>query len=72
MAVYREDRTECEPIQRLTKREIDRRIDALVTEVVAHALKDVEQDWIGSEPLRPRWISAAELVRRMRPFMVNN
>jgi len=46
----------------LTKREIDRRIDDLVREVAA-----VEED-----SSRPRRIKAADLVRRVRPFLVYN
>jgi hypothetical protein len=53
----------------LTKYEIDQRIDALVQTLAVSP--DEEQ----AEPvadLRPRWISAAELVRRVRPFIVLN
>lgn len=52
------------PARQLSKREIDRRIERLVSEIAA------SQD--GEESLRPRWISAGELVRRMRPFIVDN
>ena len=53
----------------LTRDEIDRRIDGVI-QTVATA-----PDGEGTEAatdLRPRWISAAELVRRMRPFVVLN
>ena len=46
----------------LTKQEIDRRIDHLVRQVAAGE----------HESSRPRRIEAADLVRRMRPFLVYN
>lgn len=52
----------------LNKEEIERRIDTL-----AHQLAtDAAGPTAGEEGLQPRWISAAELVRRMRPFIVLN
>ncbi len=57
-----------ETIRPLTKQEIDRRIELVVSEVAAlRNEKREEGDLFG-----PRWISAAELVRRMRPFIVLN
>jgi hypothetical protein len=52
-------------VRPLSKGEIDRRIETLVSDIVG-----VTED--GERDLRPRWISAAELVRRMRPFLVWN
>lgn len=46
----------------LTKQEIDRRIDDLVRKVTA-----VEED-----SSRPQRIEAADLIRRVRPFLVYN
>ena len=54
-------------IRRLTKVEIDRRIDTLVEEL---AFESAEP--IGGESSMPRWISASDLVERMRPFIVLN
>jgi hypothetical protein len=48
----------------LSKDEIDGRIDTLV-QVLATADEN-------PVPGRPCWISARELVRRMRPFLVMN
>jgi hypothetical protein len=52
----------------LTQEEIDRRIDTLA--------QGVATSLVGGPPepgrWEPRWISAAELVRRMRPFIVLN
>jgi len=67
-------RTKTDPSARttlrpLTKDEIDRRIDGLIQTVASAA--DEDEASSGTE-LQPRWISAAELVRRMRPFVVLN
>ncbi len=51
----------------VTKEELDHKIQA-VTEGVLNAAEPVAPD----EPMCPRIISAAELVRRMKPFMVYN
>jgi hypothetical protein len=53
----------------LTKDEIDRRIDTLVQRI-AEPPGGERTD--ASPDCRPRWISAAELVRRMRPFLGRN
>lgn len=53
----------------LTKDEIDRRIDTLVQRLAV----TTDEEGAGAAPSsRPRWISAAELVRRVRPFIVMN
>jgi hypothetical protein len=62
MAVERESGAECKRIQKLTKQEIDRRIDRLTSQLGAE----------GSDSLHPRWIAPAELVRQLRPFVVYN
>lgn len=57
-----------EEIRELKQREIDRRIEMVVTQVLlagGDALADPCD-------LRPRWISAAELVRRMQPYLSLN
>ena len=51
----------------LTKHEIDRRIDTLVEGLAFEAAEP-----IGGECSMPRFISAADLVERMRPFIVMN
>lgn len=53
-------------LKHLSKEEIDRRIEKVITQVIAGAEEDAD------DPTRPRWITAAELVRRMRPFLVYN
>jgi len=62
MAVERETGAEHKSVQRLTKQEIDRRIDQLTSQLGAER----------SDSLHPRWIAPAELVRRLRPFVVYN
>jgi len=56
-------------LEPLTRSEIDRRMDDVVVEVAAGAASIEAMD---SAALRPRPISAAELVRRMRPFLSRN
>jgi hypothetical protein len=53
----------------LTKDEIDRRIDTLVQRL---AVTPDGERADNTPCCRPRWISAAELVRRMRPFIALN
>ena len=62
MAVERETGVERTTGQRLTKQEIDRRIQRLTSRLAAER----------SDSLHPRWITPAELVRQLRPFVVYN
>lgn len=56
-------------LEPLTKAEIDRRMQWVASIVATtEGLEPVE----GARPGVPQWIEASELVRRMRPFMVNN
>ena len=57
-----------EEIHLLTMHEIDRRIESVWAEVSAVDTADSQLN----DSVRPRWIAAAELVRRMRPFIVLN
>ena len=52
---------------RVGNREIERRIDQ-----VADSLIEGAQNAPGQHPDRPRFISAAELVRRVQPFLGMN
>jgi hypothetical protein len=65
----REERA-CQPaIRSLTKKEIDQRIEELIREVAV--LRPEAAD--GSPRCtEPRWIAPAELVRRLRRFIVYN
>ena len=58
-----------EVFRSLSKEEIDRKIEVLVAELAAPV--DEQGDGTPAEAdCTPRWISPAELVRRMRPFIV--
>lgn len=59
---------ECIELQQLTKKEIDRRLGDLASCL----FDDAREADRGSEPLRPHWITAAELIERVRPFLVMN
>jgi hypothetical protein len=65
----KECRVGSERARLLTKHEIDRRIELMVAEV---AMPEAGEADGGADGFRPRWISAAELVRRMRPFLSLN
>jgi len=52
--------------RRLTRNEIERRIDGVIEAIAAADQDAAEVD------MSPRFISAAELVRRMRPFVSLN
>ena len=67
MGSDRGERTSEPAIRTLTKREIDRRIESLIREIAL--LRDDADDG-GS--LHPRWIAPAELVRRLRRYVVYN
>lgn len=70
MAVFPPRATSREILRPLTKQEIDRKVEAVVAEVT---VVDPEiDDATGADALKPRWITAAELVRRMRRFIVYN
>ena len=56
-------------LRHLSKQEIDRRIDGVLVEV---ALGGGIADRSAQGATSPRVITAAELVRRVRPFLSNN
>ena len=55
----------------LTKDEIDQRIETLVADLATSSGNE-ERQAVLERNCRPRWISAAELVHRMRSFIVLN
>jgi len=61
--------TSCATFQLLTRREIERRIQDVVSEVSIPVGQDPGSD---VSPEGFRWIAAADLVRRMRPHLVFN
>jgi hypothetical protein len=62
---------EKEVLRPLSKEDIDRRIERIATELLAPAAESGAGERAAEDRL-PRWISPAELVRRMRPFLVQN
>ena len=69
MSLQKVDLLRDESLQPLTKADIDRRmrwIGNIVTRV------DGLEPTTGVDALQPRWITAAELVRRVRPFLSCN
>ena len=69
MPAERDTRTGQTAIRTLTKKEIDRRIEELIREVSLLRTGTAEGADGGREP---RWIAPAELVRRLRKFIVYN
>ena len=59
-----DDEAEETALRPLTLQEIDQRIQCVVEDVAASGRAATEDG--------PRWISAAELVRRVRPFVCRN
>jgi hypothetical protein len=61
--------TDCKQgIGKLTKNELERRIERLIDEVAG-----LSDEWErSSEAHQPRWISPADLVCRLRQFIVYN
>ena len=59
-------------LQFLSHTEIDRRIDRLAREVMSLPGSGSAPLEVESRPGSPRWISPAELVDRLRPFVVFN
>lgn len=69
MALETLDRMERKGLKNLSKEAIDRRIEQVTAEVTSTAgLEPAPED----DAMHPRWISARELVRRMRHFLVYN
>lgn len=59
------------PLAILSKQEIDRRIEAVLAYVASES--DPGRACESSQgALEPRWISPAQLARRMRPFLSRN
>jgi hypothetical protein len=57
-----------EVIQPLDRAEIDRRLSQLGQDIAGFSAEDLSHGIPGD--LRPRWITPAELIGRMRPFLV--
>jgi hypothetical protein len=71
MAMDRSQRVGQETARALTKREIDRRIQQL-TSHLAVGMEGAIDEARSPGATDPRWIAPAELVRRMRQYVVYN
>ena len=72
MAFDRDDSTRTASLKPLTRNDIDQQIQNVATEVASDAVVDLAAEAASDETLKPRWIRAADLVRRMRPYIVYN
>ena len=72
MALDRRAEADRPKIRVLTKREIDRRIHGLIQEVALLRENRAGDGTKAEEASLPRWIEPADLVRRLRRFMVYN
>ena len=72
MTEYRTSLLSRVPLRPLSMHEIERRMEWIVAEVTPHAEARAAVQTDGGHRLQPRWISPAELVRRMSRFVVYN
>ena len=71
MSTQRTVAAERQELRPLVKNEIDRLLEAAVATVTTPTLS-TDEGHTGRERVRPRWISTAEFVRRMRRYLVYN
>jgi len=72
MAIDRDNRIGTASLKPLTRDDLDQHIQHVASEVACDAAVDLVAEAASEETLKPRWIRAADLVRRMRPYMVYN
>ena len=72
MAIDPETRIRTLSLRPLTRDDIDQQIQYVASQVACDAVIDLTAEASSDETLRPRWIRPADLVRRMRPYMVYN
>ena len=72
MAIDRDNHIQTVSLKPLTRDDLDRHIQHVASEVACHAIVDLAAEAASEETLKPRWIRAADLVRRMRPYIVYN
>ena len=72
MAIDRDNRTGTASLKLLTRDDLDQHIQNVASEVACDAAVDLAVEAASEETLKPRWIRAADLVRRMRPYLVYN
>jgi len=72
MASDRDNSVRTASLKPLTRNDLDQHIQHVASEVACDAVADLAAEAASDETLKPRWIRAADLVRRMRPYMVYN
>jgi hypothetical protein len=72
MAIDRDNRTGTASLKLLTRDDLDQHIQHVASQVACAATVNLTAEAASEETLKPRWIRAADLVRRMRPYMVYN
>lgn len=72
MASDRDNRIQTAALKPLTRDDIDQHIQHVASEVACDAVANLAAEAASEETLKPRWIRAADLVRRMRPYIVYN
>jgi hypothetical protein len=72
MAFDRDNQIQTVPLKPLTRDDLDQRIQHVASEVASDAVVNRAVEAASDETLKPRWIRPADLVRRMRPYIVYN
>jgi hypothetical protein len=72
MAIDRDDRIRTVGLKPLTRNDLNQRIQRVASQVACDSKVDVRAEAESDESLKPRWIRPADLVRRMRPYIVYN
>jgi hypothetical protein len=72
MAFDRDEQIQTVSLKPLTRDDLDRRIQHVASEVASDAVVNRAAEAASDETLKPRWIRPADLVRRMRPYIVYN
>jgi hypothetical protein len=72
MASDRDNSIGTASLKLLTRNDLDQHIQQVASEVASDAVVDLAAEAASDEALKPRWIRPADLVRRMRPYIVYN
>ncbi len=72
MPTDHDNQLEEKALRPLTRQELDQRIQTVAGAIASPASFDHQSEISAEQAWEPRWISAAELVRRMQPYVVYN
>ena len=72
MAFDRDNQIQTVSLKPLTRDDLDQHIQNVASEVASDAVVNRAAEAASDETLKPRWIRPADLVRRMRPYIVYN